>query len=379
VRKRGRKVKADQESFSHLAIASSSGPGVDVRSVRRVVVTRLRFLGDIVLTTPLLAILKKANPALRIAYLLEDTYAPILFHHPHVDEIWPLRRRAGSLRGEVGQILALRRRAQSFRPEVGIDLLGLPRSAFLLYLTGAPVRIGGNYRVRKHLYTHVVRHREPQLSAIDYHLENLSPLGIKGPFAEEDLRTRLDVLPEEVARIRGRFRIEGGQLMVGLHPGATWPAKRWFPERFAELARQLQSRLGARVVLTTGPGEEELVSRVAAAAQGAAESLPVLDLRGLAALLSLLDAYVANDCGPMHVAAALGTPTIGLFGPGEPNIWFPYRREDGHVALHHPCPLHPCHRDFCEDLTCFRQLEVDEVFKAVTWAIEQRRSVRATD
>ncbi|MDZ7372656.1 MAG: glycosyltransferase family 9 protein [candidate division KSB1 bacterium] len=341
--------------------------------MRRIVVSRLRFLGDVVLTTPLLRILKAKDRDVRIGYLVEEPYAPVLLHHPHVDVVWALKRRAGSLRREVGQVIQLRREVRAFRPDVSLDLLGMPRSALLLYLCGSPARIGGPYRVRRHLYTHVVQHAEPQISAVHYHLENLRPLGIQGPFAAEDLRTFVRVLPEEVAYVRRSFSLDRDRRpLIGLHPGATWPAKRWFPERFGALASALHSQLGARVVLTTGPGEEELVRRVVEAANGSAQALPVLGLRHLAALLSQLDAYVANDCGPMHLAVAVGTPTIGLFGPSEPRIWFPYRREEGHVALHHPCPAHPCHRDVCDHLSCFRDLPVQEVLEAVVWAVGRK-------
>ena len=348
---------------------------VDGKPVRKIVVSRLRFMGDVILTTPLLRALKAADPQVQIAYLVEEEYAPILWHHPHVDEIWTVRRRPGGLRGEWRQVRQMRRKMREFGPDATIDLLGMPRSAFLLYLSGAPIRVGGPHRVRRRLYTHVVEHGEPQVSAIHYHLESLQPFGLSREWTEEDLRTYVHLQPKETdwADKYLAHIARGQRPVIGLHPGATWPAKRWFPERFGQLARELRQKLGAQVLITTGPGEQWLQSEVYDAAEGAAIPLPVLKLRLLAALLARLDIFVTNDCGPMHLSVAVGTPTIGLFGPGEPNIWFPYQETRGHRALHHPCPLHPCHRDVCDDMTCFRDLEVDEVFEAVAWALENAR------
>ncbi|HFE54114.1 MAG TPA: glycosyltransferase family 9 protein [Bacteroidetes bacterium] len=338
------------------------------RRIRRVLVRRLRFMGDVILTTPLLRALKRADPGLRVAYLVESSYEGVLEGNPNVDTVLTLERHPGGLRAEAGQILDLRRRMRSFRPDLAIDLLGIPKSAALLALSGAPLRIGGPYRLRKHLYTHVVQHPVRAETAVEYHLRSLEPLGLSGPWQPEDLRTEVYLSDEEKAWAETFLRSRLGNwrgAIVGLHPGATWPAKRWFPERFGALARRIAEELGARVVVTVGPGEHALAEDVRRHAGGRAHVLPVLPLRRLAAVLGALSVYVTNDCGPLHLSVAVGTPTVGLFGPGEPNIWFPYDPRLGHVALHHPCPLHPCHRDFCDNPVCWYDLSVDEVLDAV--------------
>ena len=138
--------------------------------------------------------------------------------------------------------------------------------------------------------------------------------------------------------------------VVGLHAGATWPAKMWPAASFAELSSRLASELGAGIVLTQGPADRDLVGSVASGSSGNQKILPVMGLRDLASVLSCLDAYVANDSGPMHISAAVDTPTVGIFGPGEEDIWFPYvppRYPLRHVALRKDVPCHPCHLDFC--------------------------------
>ncbi len=349
---------------------SSSGRNEGIRlagrRIRRVIVSRLRFMGDVILTTPVLRALKQADPTLKIAYLAEKSYEGVLEGNPHVDVLLTVERHPGTARAQLRQVLDLRRRMRSFRPDLSIDLLGIPKSAFLLYLSGAPLRIGGPYRIRKHLYTHVVEHPSRRETAVEYHLRSLSPLGLVRKWKPGDLRTEVFLSQEERAWaetfLRGRLNNWRGAI-VGLHPGATWPAKRWFPERFGELGKRVASELGARVVVTVGPGEQALAEEVRRHSGDAAHVLPVLPLRRLAAVLGAFSVYVTNDCGPLHLSVAVGTPTVGLFGPGEPDIWFPYGPQ--HVALHHPCPLHPCHRDFCDDPVCWYALGVEEVLNAV--------------
>jgi heptosyltransferase-2/heptosyltransferase-3 len=160
-----------------------------------------------------------------------------------------------------------------------------------------------------------------------------------------------------------------------LHPGGTWPAKLWPAERFADLTDLLVAKTHAQIVLTKGPRDGEAAGKVESAVVGGVLSLPVLPLRQLAAILSLCAACVANDSGPMHIAAAVGTPTIGLFGPGEENIWFPYTPafpggSPKHIALRKDVPCHPCHLNVCnrtgnEYMECMKLLSVNEVFNAV--------------
>ena len=352
----------------------SGGIWLAGRRVRRVVVSRLRFLGDVILTTPVVRALKRADPDVRIAYLVEKSYEGVLEGNPHVDVLWTVERQPGSARAQVRQVLSLRRRMRRFRPDLTIDLLGIPKSALLLALSGAPLRIGGPYRIRKHLYTHVVEHPSGRETAVEYHLRSLRPLGLERKWEAEDLRTEVFLSQEETAWGKAFLRDQLSNWqgpIVGLHPGATWPAKRWFPERFGKLAKRVASELGARVVVTVGPGEQTLAQEVQRRSGGAAHVLPVLPLRRLAAVLGAFSVYVTNDCGPLHLSVAVGTPTVGLFGPGEPDIWFPYGPE--HVALHHPCALHPCHRDFCDNPVCWYALDVEEVLNAVA-----ERLARAT-
>ena len=170
---------------------------------------------------------------------------------------------------------------------------------------------------------------------------------------------------------------------MGLHPGATWPAKMWPSEPFAELAKMLAEKLGAQVLITQGPKDAEVAQDVARKAGGAAKIIGVLPLRQLAAILVHCSVYVANDSAPMHIAVAVNTPTIGIFGPGEENVWFPYHppfyeNSAGHIALRkdvfcHPCHLNVCNREGNGYMECMKLLTAGEVFDEVRKRLALKR------
>ena len=203
----------------------------------------------------------------------------------------------------------------------------------------------------------------------------------KGPRAASELGAQRagEISADERAEASALLRKTVGddRPCVAMHPGATWPAKMWLPERFAGVASQAQTDLGVRVILTAGPGDGEAIRKVQKALTTPLPVFMSLPLRQLAALLGACSACIANDSGPMHIAAAVGTPTIGIFGPGEENIWFPYDAAAGHTALRHDVVCHPCHLDFCNRdgdlyMECMQGLTREEVYRALTRAVSYR-------
>jgi ADP-heptose:LPS heptosyltransferase len=248
------------------------------------------------------------------------------------------------------------------------------------------VRVGPDRRGRGRLYTIRVHDDGRPKSAIAFHNQYLQAAGIR-PLS---MKTEIFLSDEEreqgrseLARALGAAPHDRDRTpVVGLHAGATWPAKMWAADRFGMLARRIQTVTGARVVLTAGPGDMQVLRDVRAAAGLDLPAIAGAPLRLLASVLAACSAYVSNDAGPMHIAAAVGTPTIGLFGPGQEEIWFPYDPADGHAALRKDVPCHPCHLDFCnrkgdEHMECMRRLTVDEVFAHVERAVAHSSGRRA--
>jgi lipopolysaccharide heptosyltransferase II len=308
--------------------------------------------------------MREAYPEAHIAYLAEREAASLLEHNPHLDEIIPY----DSKKNVLSQLLFYRRlRNRKF--DLAIDFFGNPRTALLAYATGARVRVGLDGRTRSGLYTHRIKDDANPKTAIQFYFQFLQALGVK----PGSTRTEIFLTEDERREARIFLQWNGVDIarpIVVLHPGASWPAKVWPPDRFAQLADQVIARLGAQIVLTKGPKDHQIVSDVSRRCVGNVKVLDALPLRQLAAILSHARVCVANDSGPMHIAVAVGTKTIGIFGPGEENIWFPYDSSAGHIALRRDVWCHPCHLDFCdkqgdEYMKCMSLLEIDEVFRAV--------------
>jgi len=325
-------------------------------------------MGDVILTVPVCHALRQSYPAAKITYLAETPYHTLLENHPDVDAVISLPRQGGQNRAQAyGKLIR-----SDF--DLAIDLFGNPRSALLTFLSGARIRIGGNFRGRGVFYTHRVKDDGERKTAIQFHLHYLTPLGIQALPVDPFIVST----PAEKNWAREYLINKGYDLqrtIVGIHPGATWPAKRWLPERFAALANRMSEQLGAQVLFTMGPGEESILQAVAKECRFPVMKPSVFTLRQLAAILGQLDLFIANDCGPMHLAPAVGTKTIGLFGPGEPDIWFPYDVAKGHRFVYHTVDCSRCRRDVCEKMDCMQAIVVEEVYHAAVSALDAKVTV----
>jgi lipopolysaccharide heptosyltransferase II len=335
---------------------------------QRILITRMKFIGDVVLTTPVIRSLRAAFPNAFLAYMGDAGAVSLLQENPFLNQIIPFDFSRPTYLEQPRVSWLLRR----LRFDWVIDLFGNPRSALLTYLTGAPVRVGLERKGRGRLYTLQVRDDGRPKSAVEFHLQFLRALGVEPVVHPPEL------FLTERERTDAAALIATDRPLVVLHPGATWPAKRWLPERFALLAGRLRGERNVTVVLSGGPDEAPLLDEVRKLAVPAPEIVLGLSLRQLAALYARASVVVSNDAGPMHIAAAVGTPTIGIFGPGEEQIWFPYRQDHGHQALRKDVPCHPCHLDFCNRtgdgyMECMKLLTVEEVASAVGVALEYGR------
>lgn len=332
----------------------------------RILVTRLRYLGDVILTTPALAALKERYPGAEIYYLAECPYAGILEGNPSISGIIGATRDG---RRALETVVKLRR--------VGfvaaIDLFYNPRSALLLYLSGIPVRVGGSRRLRRRLYTDLFTVPAGTRSAVMHHIEALRIFDVE----PREALPRIYLSTEE--RAAGRILLQrtlgtaGGGRAIAMHPGGTWPAKRWAPGSFGKLARLVSERLDARTIVITGPGEERIAGAVRTAAGDTASVLPLSGVRSVASVLASCGAVVSNDGGMLHMAVALGLPTVGIFGPTEPDIWFPYEGKGPFALVTHRAACAPCHRHRCESLECLAGIEPEEVLDRLEGVLAWKR------
>jgi heptosyltransferase III len=327
---------------------------------QRILLSRMKFIGDVVLTTPMIKAVRAAYPKAYIAYLAEKNTVSLLEHNPYLDEIIPFDFSNDSLLYSVGMMWKL----FSKRFDLAIDFFSNPRSSLLTFATAAKVRVGLDVRGRGKLFTIRVKRDNTKKNAIQYYHEVLRAAGIKS----DEAKTELFFTESEKVEARENLELSGLDLTrktVVLHPGGTWPAKLWQKEKFAAVAQRLRIE-GVNVVISGSGKDKDIVEYVANISGG----IPFLDypMRKLAAMISQCSVAVSNDCGIMHIAIASGTPTIGIFGPGEDIIWFPY--VSPHLSFRKHVPCNPCHLNVCnrtgnEFMECMQLLTVDEVYSAI--------------
>jgi len=293
----------------------------------RVLLIRLGALGDIIHTLPVAATLRAAFPSLHIAWLVDARWRPLLDLVDGVDSVLSIPR-AGwkDLRHGVARV-----RREKF--ETVVDAQGLYKSAVLARLSGAPVRIGfhrASARESGAAALYNVRVSPPFGHRIDKNLALAGALGAP-PLASATPVSRLFPLhipAAAEATVRQMLRSHGVDTYFMLSPGGGWRSKCWPPERYGELHRRLAERLGYAGVVTFGPGERPLAEMVRNAAGSPQPLLLEMDLPQLLAAIHGAQFFVGADTGPLHVAVALGTPVVGLYGPTDPAQTGPYSHDD---------------------------------------------------
>jgi heptosyltransferase-2 len=280
--------------------------------VERVLVIRYSALGDVVLATSVLAPLRALLPAARIEWVTSPAYAPLLEGLPELAAVHRLGRSGADAPG------ALRARLCG-RFDLAIDLQEKVKSAWLA-LGAAPRRLFYHRRTAGEALLALVGRDRPNVRgpATRLYADVLAPLGGGAP---GPLRVHLS----EAARAEAdrALAAAGGRPLVALAPGATWATKRWAPERFAAVGEALHDE-GHGLVLCAGPGDAEAVAAFRAACRAPiAADLTPLKVPGMAAALARVRLLVACDSGPVHLATAVGTPALALFGPTSTVRWGP--------------------------------------------------------
>lgn len=332
----------------------------------------MKFIGDVVLTTPIIRSVRATFPDAYIAYMGDKEAVSLLEHNPYLNEIIPFDFSRSTIFEQPRVMFKLRKR----KFDVVVDLFSNPRSALLTYATGAPIRIGKEVKGRGRLYTHRIKDDGALKSAIAFHYQYVKLLGVE----PTHWRTEIFLTDDEKreAKIFLQWQnVDVSKPIVAVHPGATWPNKMWLKENFAELIDLMIAKLRVEVILSLGPEDDALKSYIERQCFGNVHILPVLPVRQLAAVLSHCSVFVTNDCGPMHIAVAVETKTIGIFGPEPEEVWFPYNPEEGHLAMRKNIWCSPCRRTTCfregkDYLECMKLISVKEVFEEVKKRLEVR-------
>ena len=295
---------------------------------RRVLIIRLSAIGDVIHGLPVLCALREQFPDVRIAWLVEGGASTLLEGHPALDEL--IRVPRGWLRSPA-TVWRLCRQLREFGPDLTVDVQGLTKSAIPAWLSGARFRIGFGCENGRELsrWLNNIHVRSTATHIIDCNLQLLQPLGIQRATARFDLPERADDA-WAIERIIRELGVE--ERFAVINVGAGWTSKLWRMDRFAAVARQLARKHAMpTVVVWAGPQERAWAEEVVAGGSGFAKLAPSTTLTELAALVRRAALFIGSDTGPLHLAAAVGTPCVGLFGPKPAERNGPYG--PGHIVL----------------------------------------------
>ncbi len=338
-------------------------PRWDWADVRRVLVVRLRSIGDTVLATPSLFALKRFLPNARVDILVEDWVAPLLANHAHVDNVVVLERGGFMTRARTAREL----RAANY--DVVYNLHGGTTATFLTRATGARYRVG----FKSYQYGQLHNHQAPPPSIIwqqqkTHSVEQqLALLGWTGVPVTDRPRTTLGTSPEAAEKVNQLLDGAGlnQQQIALIHPAAAFATKQWAAENFARVVEFLASR-GFTSVAIAAPNEQELLEKLRAETSVNLVTL-TLSLPEVTALASRSQLFVGNDSGIAHIAAAVGTPSVVVFGSSNIAHWRPWNSAPAEVVFEE-MPCQPCHGYFCEQFAqpeCILRVPVARVTAAI--------------
>lgn len=343
-------------------------------SKARILIRAANWVGDAIMTTPVVRAVRKNYPRAHITVLAKPWVIPVYENNPYLDEIM-LYDNGGRHKKGMG-VMRLSRDIRSH----GFDLAILMQNAFeaglLVFLAGIPERVGYNTDARTLLLNRSVR-MNPALKKkhlIAYYIGILEGVGLKPDGMTPDL-----FISEKDKQFADQLITEKGlghgMPVIGINPGATGgTAKRWFPERYAGLCRCLADRYKTGILIFGGPADHELGEEIASASGGSCINIAgKTSLSQAFALINACDLFVTNDSGLMHAAAALGIDQVAVIGSTDPVATAPF--SDSSIMVRVPVPCSPCLKKECPiDHKCMDLISVDRVFQICQSILDPKTS-----
>ncbi len=340
----------------------------------RFLIIRLGAIGDVVHTLPLASAIKDARPDSHITWAVEPAPREVLLENSDIDELLTVDTRAWRKNFFSGGFSALGRDLRAVRnvgADVALDAQGLIKSGLLAWASGAPVRIGFEHRFCKEgmnvlFTTHQAFPPGSPHHVVEKNLSLLDPLRLPVPLRER-YRFPLHETKEEGEWAEKYLESEGcpdGRPLLVVHPGGGWVTKRWAPARFAQLADHWRENGLGDVLLIWGPGEREIVKKVASAMRTKPHVAPATGIREMMSLIRRGSCFAGGDSGPMHLAAAMGVRCLAIMGPTEPVRNGPWGA--GHSVLHHRLACSGCYARKCPDIECLERVKTEEAVNGLS-------------
>lgn len=313
-------------------------------------------IGDTIWGTPAIRALKETYPSGYIGVLTTGAGAELLRGNPYIDRVFIFKRGA-----RFFSILNLLRELRAEEFDIAFIFHASDRIVWpLVFFTGASQIIGiiGQNKGLDFILTKAIKKED--VHAVEMRLRLAGEAGaLFGSASAPAL-----YLSEEEKKAASKFLVEMGlnrdSLIIGLHPGAQKPFKRWPAERFIDTGRRLSREVGCRIIITGDRKERGLCEYIATQITGAVSIAGMTNLRETAAIIERMRLFITNDTGPMHIAFALGTPTVALFCPTDPMLCGPYKVKNA-ITIKRPVICNPCIGKGCEVPVCMEQITVEEV------------------
>ncbi|MEC9423487.1 MAG: lipopolysaccharide heptosyltransferase II [Nitrospinota bacterium] len=343
------------------------------QNLKSIVLWMPNWIGDVVLTLPALQSLRRAYPKIHITVVVKPPSNELLLGHPAVSKVISLPSDSEST---IWKRIKFALNLKKYQFDLGVVFPNSFESAFLLSLTGAKHRLGYSTDGRSIFLTcpiFINTYLKKSQYRVEYFFKIFSPLGLDAPDPifcpavkqEDDISIREALLNMEIGE---------NEEFITIHPGTSKVERSWHAERFGVLCQKIFKKDKKKMVLLGTQSEKELLIRIKSCCPpGEIKVAPAMNLRVLAGLIKKSQLFIGNDSGVMHLAAMVGTPVVGIFGPGHPNTTGPFMAPEKQEILTKKYSCSPCRQRFFRECKpsphnkpyCLEDITVEDVYEAI--------------
>jgi lipopolysaccharide heptosyltransferase II len=333
---------------------------IDKSQIKRILCIKPRGIGDIVLSTIIIDNLVSYFPGVKIDYLTESFSKPCLEDNPNINKILTMGKR------EFPLWVALRIRKERY--DLLLDLWSNPRTAQITFLSGVKYRVGFAYRGRKYAYNIRATSERGAYHSAEHNLELIKAINV--PIVFKNIQYFITPSDKKFAQSIFQSYFEDFALVTGIIPSGGWESKRCDASKWVEICEGLREKFNTKFLILWGPKDKEDADYIIKKLGDSAKLAPGTDIKRMSALINFCNLVIANDSGPMHISAALGKPTIGIFGPTDPIAHGPYSTSSAYVIKEDLFCI-KCNKLKCPyGHECMLELEVDKVLKIVSSLVQ---------
>ncbi|MBI5206738.1 MAG: glycosyltransferase family 9 protein [Candidatus Firestonebacteria bacterium] len=324
---------------------------------KRILVIQIRRIGDVLVTTPVVRALRLAFPEAKLDFLSNDISADVLYGNSNIDEIVIMsEEKTSSYKGQLKFIKYIRNRNY----DLVLDFLGTPRSAYITAFSGALYKVGFNFRGRAWAYNIKVEPDESPKYVVDYKFDLLKKINVMSDDTSLDKIIIPEINKNRVEKYLSDIKITSDNIIITISPTSRRKTRMWTKKGFAELSDILINKYRAKIFFVWGPGEKAEIDEICSLMKNKAEIIPPFDLKDLAYLISRANLFISNDNGPMHIAVAMGTPTLTIYGPSEEWRWTP-PNDPKHRVVRKDVSCIRCGKHECDNHICMNTLTAEEI------------------